>query len=188
MEKKTHYFYALKLPSEIKQHLNEICDGLKGEFPFKTWVHMEDYHITLAFLGHADKGQLQSSINFTKEGLANKDSFPLTINQLGIFGKSDSPRIFWAGTEKEPQLNDCRDFVYQACKQAGFQLETRAFHPHITLARKWISSSPFLLDKLHTSDPIIAEPLTFKAKEVVLYETHLDKTPKYEVKEVFLLK
>lgn len=188
MEKKTHYFYALKLPSEIKLQLSEICKGLKEDFPFKNWVHKEDYHITLAFLGHADKEQLQSSIKLTKEVLANKNSFSLTINEIGIFGKSDSPRIFWAGTEKEYQLTECRDFVYRACKQAGFQLETRAFHPHITLARKWFSgSTPFLLEQLHTRDELRVEPLTFEANEVVLYQTHLDKTPKYEVKEEFLL-
>lgn len=186
MNKNTHYFYALKLPSEVKLHLKEICEGLKIDFSFKSWVHTEDYHITFAFLGHADKEQLQTSIQLTKDALAEKTSFPLTVNELGIFGKSDAPRIFWAGTETETELNDCRATIYQACHQAGFQLETRAFHPHITLARKWIGEAPFLQDRLRKQFKL--EPITFQAEEVVLYETHLDKVPKYEVKELFLLK
>lgn len=188
MEKKAHYFYALKLPAEIKQHLQSVGSQLKEDFPFKNWVHEEDYHITLAFLGNAKGEQLQTSMSLIKEALVEQISFLLTIDHIGIFGRSDSPRILWAGTKKETRLNDIRELVYGACKESGFQLETRAFHPHITLARKWVGSEHFSNELLRKSIQLENQPFTFQAEEVVLYETHLERVPKYEVKETFFLK
>lgn len=188
MEKKVHYFYALRLPSETKARLQEVCNQLRGEFPFKKWVHHEDFHITLAFLGHAKNNQLETSVQYVREALTTQQSFSLIINHLGVFGKKDSPRIFWAGSETSPHLSQVRDLVYDACEESGFQLEKRAFNPHITLARKWTGDTPFSTDFLEKKNPFLNEPEFFNATEVVLYQTHLDRVPKYEVIETFLLK
>lgn len=185
MEKKTHYFYALKLPHEVKHQLEKICNQL--QFPFERWVHQEDYHITLAFLGYAKKEQLQASNKFVREILSETNSFPLTIDHLGAFGKKGSPRIFWAGTKLESQLSKLRELVYKACQQAEFQLETRPFHPHITLARKWTGDIPFSDNILSQNNPFVENTINFQVNEVVLYMTNLEKVPKYEVVESFRL-
>lgn len=185
MEKKTHYFYALKLPQEVKLQLERICNQL--QLPFERWVHQEDYHITLAFLGYAKKEQLQASLHFVREALTEVNSFPLTINHLGVFGKKDSPRIFWAGTESESRLSKIREIVYDACQKAEFQLEARPFHPHITLARKWTGDNPFSDELLTSNNPFVEDSINFQANEVVLYKTNLVNVPKYEVVESFRL-
>lgn len=177
-----HYFYALKLPLPIKLKLQELCTELKGDLSFKSWVHHEDYHVTLAFLGNAPEEPLQTSIGLLREAVSALSTFPLTIHHLGVFGKEDSPRIFWAGLEKENQLFELRNQVYKACGEAGFTLETRPFHPHITLARKWTGDDPFSMERIRKTDL-----LHFDAAEVVLYETNIEKVPKYEVKQTFLL-
>ncbi|MGG0717388.1 RNA 2',3'-cyclic phosphodiesterase [Robertmurraya massiliosenegalensis] len=183
MERKPHFFYALKLPKEVKTYLEHTCEKLKQEFPFSSWVHREDYHITLAFLGSANLEQLEVSLNAVEKELSEGSSFSLKINHLGVFGRSDSPRIFWAGLEKEERLFLLRNQVYQACKRAGFQLDTREFNPHLTLARKWKGDQSFSIESLTR-----IEPISFMANEVVLYETHVQKLPKYEVKKSFSLK
>lgn len=79
--------------------------------------------------------------------------------------------------------------MFAACGKAGFQLETRPFRPHITLARKWIGDEPFqtgMLERLWGE--LQPEPLQFEASEVVLYQTNLNKTPKYEAKTIFPLR
>ncbi|NMD72738.1 RNA 2',3'-cyclic phosphodiesterase [Bacillus sp. DNRA2] len=184
--RQTHFFYALKLPAETKSQLNKYCQQLQGELPFLRWVHGEDYHITLAFLGDAPVEKLELSKQFIQEQLSDDAEFSLTIQSLGTFGRKDSPRIFWAGVEQEPRLDAVRAAVFSACTQAGFQLESRPFHPHITLARKWKGEAPFPLtaEQLRLS---FAEPIHFLAKEVVLYQTHLDKVPKYEAIATFRL-
>jgi RNA 2',3'-cyclic 3'-phosphodiesterase len=182
----THYFYAVSLPPEIKEQLSNYTKMLKEKLPFSRWVHHQDYHITLAFLGSARDDMLELSNKLVKQQVSSLEAFQLTIETLGFFGSNESPRIFWAGVNKEEGLHTLRDQVFLACKQAGFQLETRPFHPHITLARKWQGENPFSEAKFEDEFPI--KPFAFNAHEMVLYQTHLERIPKYEAIEVYPLK
>jgi len=174
-----HYFYALELPVETKEMLGAICRGMQEKWLFKRWVHPQDYHITLAFLGNADDRMLADSIKKIETNM-EVASFSLKIDHLGLFGKNDSPRIFWAGVNQDPFLDKAREWVFKACLDSGFKLETRPFRPHITLARKWTGDSPFTKQMLDQEDPFKLEEMIFKAENIVLYKTNLGKEPKYE--------
>lgn len=187
MDKKTHFFFAFSLPMETKLKLKEVCTIMKERFPFQRWVHFEDLHITLAFLGAADERKLEAAKNSIEERLTGHKSFPLHIHELGVFGREEAPRIFWANTYTENRLTEVRDIVFSACQEAGFDLETRPFKPHITLARKWIGTEPFDANLLIHKNPFKEESIFFTANEVVLFQTHLDRTPKYERKAIFPL-
>lgn len=182
----THYFYALELPGETKEMLKGTIHRLQGEFPFKTWVHPQDLHITLAFLGDAPEAKIQAANELIDAALNKTTTFKMKIDHLGIFGRKDSPRIFWAGLEESKELNDVRAAVFTACVDSGFTLETRPFSPHITIARKWVGEEAFKADQLEALNPF-KEELTFHAERVVLYKTHLGKSPKYEPITLFPL-
>jgi 2'-5' RNA ligase len=179
MAQQPHFFFALSLPPETKHAIKELCEKLKKEYSFSRWVHELDYHITLAFLGSANEDQLQQAKLLVGENLAEAGAFSLTIHQLGIFGREDSPRIFWVGLQNNERLGHVREKVYSSCEIAGFRLDTRPFRPHITLARKWQGDKPFPQEKFET-EKNLKDPLSFIAKEIVLYETHLERLPKYE--------
>lgn len=187
MEQQTHYFYAVKIPEETKLILKNKCEQLKEIFPFNRWVHHEDLHITLAFLGNAPSEKLSIAMKNVHEALSESKGFQLEMNKLGIFGKQESPRIFWVDTKESNALEMVRKKVFTACLEAGFQLETRPFKPHITLARKWKGDQPFQKNLLDVWNVLQSEPLLFKVNEVVLYQTHLDQTPKYEAKTIYQL-
>lgn len=187
MEQQTHFFFALKLPDNTKLLLKEHCEKLKESLPFKRWVHHQDLHITLAFLGFAPGDKLEAAQNILEETILGMGSFHLKINRLGFFGKQDNPRIFFADTEESNELKLVRQKVYKACMEAGFKLETRPFRPHITLARKWAGEKPFEKEMLDIWKKLQPEPIAFNGTDVVLYQTHLDKTPKYEEVNLFSL-
>jgi RNA 2',3'-cyclic 3'-phosphodiesterase len=187
MIKDPHYFVALRLPLETKLALKENSFKLKESLSFSRWEHHEDLHVTLAFLGSAKIERLQLTKTLLKEALRNSPSFNLNINELGAFGKGDNPRVLWADLSKEEKLLLLREIVFHACEQAGFILETRPFRPHITLARKWNGMGPFHCKILEMWNAFQPEPITFRANEVVIYQTHLDKLPKYEVIDSFAL-
>lgn len=187
MNKQTHFFFAIKIPQETKLIMKENSERLKEILPFSRWVHHEDLHITLAFLGNAPSEKLTSVMEKVYGTFSGSKGFILEINKLGIFGKLDSPRIFWADTKESNDLQMVRKKVFTTCLDAGFQLETRPFKPHITLARKWTGDKPFQKNLLDVWNELQPEPLSFKVSEVVLYQTHLDKTPKYEEKTIYKL-
>jgi RNA 2',3'-cyclic 3'-phosphodiesterase len=183
----THFFFAVKIPEETKLLIKEKCDKLKEILPFSTWVHHEDLHITLAFLGNAPSEKLSNAVDNVTAALSGTNGFQLEMNKLGIFGKEESPRIFWLNTKDSNKLEAVRKKVFTACTEAGFQLESRPFKPHITLARKWKGDQHFHKKLLDVWVELQPEPLLFNINEVVLYQTHLDKTPKYEPKTIYLL-
>lgn len=187
MERHSHYFYAIRLPEELKEQLRTYAIELNEQLSFSRWVHHQDYHITLAFLGAAAIEMLEHSKTLVKQQVSELGDFQLTIDSLGVFGGNESPRIFWAGVKKETGLHIVRNQVFQGCKQVGFQLESRPFHPHITLARKWQGEKPLSETKFEEAKAMI-KSTSFLANEVVLYQTHLDRNPKYEAIEVFTLR
>jgi RNA 2',3'-cyclic 3'-phosphodiesterase len=187
MEQHAHFFYALELPGEVKEVLNKTITELQQALPYKTWVHPQDLHITLAFLGNAAASQIEAANNLIDSALSRQFEFELQIDHFGIFGRKDSPRIFWAGLEKSESLAMLREDVFAACLSAGFKLETRPFSPHITLARKWTGESPFTYKLIEDINLFKDEKINFQAKRVVLYRTHLGKSPKYEPIKIFPL-
>ncbi|OCA91425.1 2'-5' RNA ligase [Bacillus sp. FJAT-27225] len=174
----SHYFFAAKLPSALKETMNDEMAGLKDIYPFKRWVHHEDLHITLAFLGHAPEDKLDRAKKLVKHAIQHVESFQLTVGGLGTFGRKDQPRILWAGVSESSELRELRKRVFKACEEAGFQLETRPFSPHVTLARNWEGERPF--QKADRS----LKSYDFIVEEAVLYRTNMEKTPKYEPVEI----
>jgi 2'-5' RNA ligase len=185
METKSHYFWAVRLPEEVKHSIYTRLEAEKSIFRFKRWVHEDDYHITLAFLGYADPQQLDASAELIRQSIKNEMSFLLSLNHLGVFGKRDNPRIFWGGTAREEQLFQLQTLVFKACRQAGFTLDKRPFTPHITMARNW-SGASFERQWLAEHN-LFKDEITFIVNEVVLYRTKIGCTPKYEMVTNLLL-
>ena len=188
MSTQPHYFFAVRLPEWIKKTMHDQMMEITSVFHFKRWVHRADYHITLAFLGAVEEKRLLAALQLVGEALQEKRSFPLRIERLDIFGNERSPRIFFAGVNDESQLYALQKTVYEQCTAAGFTLETRPYHPHITLARKWSATSEFTIALLEQCNPFGETPLSFQVEEVVLYKTNIEKTPKYEPIVSLLLK
>lgn len=180
MSHRTHYFLAVKLPDAIKQSIHNELNDVQHIFQFQRWVHREDYHITLAFLGAADEQRLQETIELVGQAMTEEKSFPLQIVGLNIFGNSKAPRIFWGAVKEEERLYELQAIVHQKCLEAGFTLESRPYHPHITIARKWSTHEEFDTQILTKHNPFREKSLFFTVKEIVLYKTNLDETPKYE--------
>ncbi|WP_242217666.1 RNA 2',3'-cyclic phosphodiesterase [Bacillus cereus group sp. BfR-BA-01380] len=169
-----HYFIAVKLPNEIKNILAEWKEMIEETTPFRSWVHKEDYHITLSFLGSAEERQLEK-LKLDLPQLAKMSRFSLTLQGCHTFGVQEQPRVFWVGVEEERALFDLQKEVYTICEQNGFQLETRPYHPHITVARKWKGEEAFDKNQLPSLPPRI-----FEVETVTVYETHVERVPKYE--------
>lgn len=187
METKSHYFWAVMLPDEVKHFIHHRLEKNKGLFQFKRWVHELDYHITLTFLGYAQPQQRKDSAILVEKALLNETAFPLSLNHIGVFGKRNSPRIFWGGVTRDGRLYHLQSLVFKACQASGFTLEKRPFTPHITLARNW-NGEDFERQLLEVHNPFKDPEIPFLVNEVVLYRTKMGSAPKYEKVTSFLLK
>ncbi|WP_227936544.1 RNA 2',3'-cyclic phosphodiesterase [Alkalihalobacillus deserti] len=177
----SHYFLAVPLPIELKKEIKRTIED--ETLSFKRWVHEEDYHITLVFLGACTEEQLEKIQRKCSIELAKSESFSLEFSTLGTYGKKEEPRIFWLGVKDQPLLHVLRKKVSAICEEVGFKQEKRPFSPHITVARKWVGveryQEEFVKDiKLNKK---------WKVDKVILYKSVLSEEPKYKEIGVFSL-
>lgn len=167
-----HYFLAIALPDEVKRRLHAFISEWGA--PFRLFVHEVDYHMTLAFLGRVTEVERKQIAQLMPEAVKKHRAFPLQLSEVHSFGS----RVLWYGVKEEPRLFSLRQDVYDVCQRIGFSLDSRPFTPHITLAKKWSGSLPLSLELYPRK--MDEEDISFFVRDVVLYETHMDKNPKYK--------
>lgn len=177
-EEKWRLFIAIPLPQEVKYKLEEWCSEQKTRLDFKKWVHTEDYHITVQFLGDLAPGRLDELLAALTR--AAKGIGPLEMEAAGIgsFGRPASPSVLWAGVRGEVAgLESLHSRVTSENRALGFVPEERRFSPHITLARKFREGARL--------DPAVLQTQPdfgrWTADRLVIYRTHMHKRPMYEV-------
>ncbi|UOY94342.1 RNA 2',3'-cyclic phosphodiesterase [Ectobacillus sp. JY-23] len=166
-----HYFIAIPLPDFVKEELAMWKNKVASTLGFRTWVHQNDYHITLAFLGSAAQAlpSLQRQLSNIRV-----QKFELSLKGLKTFGVPERPRILWADVTYPPELMSLQVEIHKTCEMTGIELEKRPYRPHITLARRFSAENAFF------PPSYVWKPLSFEVTRVVLYETHMMRIPKYE--------
>jgi 2'-5' RNA ligase len=173
-----HYFLAIALPDHIKQTLDDWRQQYQHQLPFQSWVHPEDYHITLVFLGSAAPASLHTIQKKLETAAAGWAPFELRLKGLQTFGIQERPRVLWVDVTHPDELFIMQKEVHTICDEAGFSLETRPYRPHITAARRWIGEHS--LQDLQTAETEALHTASFAVTQVVLYETHPTSIPKYK--------
>lgn len=120
-------FAALSLPELAADALGQLQTGLRGA----RWRSEESLHLTLQFIGEADRHGLDE-IHSALSGI-DAPAFDLTLSGCGFFGDR-KPRALWAGVASNPALVHLQAKTVTALTRAGFSGEKRKFAPHVTLA------------------------------------------------------
>lgn len=178
---KPRLFLAVPLPAALKQQLHQQCQTIRGQYPFKKWVHEADYHITVKFLGGVEREVMKQISEVMVPVTATQQPFMLQTGGLGSFGKPESPRILWTKVsgdlDRLAHLHKETDFAMQPL---GFIPENRPCRPHITIAKTYIGKSRLTARELEQAAASIPVSPAFTVTELVLYQTHLGRVPMYE--------
>ncbi|UOQ47098.1 RNA 2',3'-cyclic phosphodiesterase [Gracilibacillus caseinilyticus] len=170
-----HYFIALELDHSAKDWLYQIQQRLVPHVSYKQWVHPDDFHITLQFLGSVtEKTLLAIRTQLEKINVA---PFMIEIGGLATFGKADMPRVLWVGVEKSDSILQLHQHVTTAISPY-VKINERTYTPHITLAKKWATATP-ILNKQVLLEPTGSKKVTIT--KLVIYKINPEKKPKYHV-------
>lgn len=124
-------FLALWPPGPAREALGALARRVAAETGGRA-VPAANLHLTLAFLGEVDPVR-ESRIPAAVEGI-DAPAFELTLERLGAFPKTG---VAWAGCASVPSaLASLQAQIDARLREAGFDLERRAFAPHLTLARR----------------------------------------------------
>ncbi len=119
-------FIAIRFSPEIREVLLDAIDTLRVQAD-ANFTRPENLHLTLAFIGESrDVMTIRRCMDALTPG-----AFPLTVGGCGRFGD-----LWWAGVAPNERLAALAGELTDRLRAAGFDMEKRAFKPHITLARR----------------------------------------------------
>jgi 2'-5' RNA ligase len=152
-------FTALEIPRDAALSLSLLRGGLPGA----RWVDVENYHITLRFIGDVE-GHVADEIANALDRV-RRPGFELQLAGVGAFG-SKKPHSVWAGVAQSPDLSALQAEIERICQRAGMPADQRKFTPHVTLARLRNSSPAEVAKYLSARGNFEAAP--FKVSRFVL--------------------
>lgn len=128
-------FVAVPLSPEVRQNLAAVR---RDDIKKLRWVAEHQYHVTLRFLGDVTEEEADAVGDAVHRVVSQWPRvMHLRAKGIGAFPNAARARVIWAGCEGDVALlTDLHRQLEQALKTRGFALETRRFHPHITLARR----------------------------------------------------
>ncbi len=157
-------FVALRPPHAVRATLIAAMHGIAGA----RWQDDDQLHLTLRFIGEVDRHRAEDIA--AALGALHSPAIMARIAGVDLFEHHGRPHMIWAGIEPQDAIAALHRKVDQLLARVGVAPETRAFVPHITLARLNRGSgpvAPFLA--LHSD--LVSAPFAFE--HVTLYESEM---------------
>lgn len=100
------------------------------------WIPPDNLHVTIKFLGWARAEVLPAIRDKAEEWTRTRKGFELAARGVGAFPDERHARILWVGVQ-DPSgaLGRLVTDIEGAMAELGFERETRAYHPHVTIGR-----------------------------------------------------
>lgn len=162
-------FFAIALPDAQRDALRAYITQCEAAAPDFRWTVRDNLHLTLRFVGGVERA-LVEAIAARVEDEAGAP-FTVAFGEMGSFRRGRLARVVWLGVREgiEP-MRRLANLLERECRAAGLEPETRAFKPHLTLARARPRDGAALPE---LPPPPGLAPWT--AREVILFSSHLGR-------------
>lgn len=128
-------FLALNCPPPTRRAIFDATAPLRTAAPSLAWVAQPNLHLTLKFLGERPEAEAAPLARALDAVAAAHAPVAMSLGGLGAFPNQRRPRVVWLGVAPDPKLELLHHDVEAACEALGYEVEGRAFRPHVTLAR-----------------------------------------------------
>jgi 2'-5' RNA ligase len=128
----TRVFLALAPPDDAKEELALALRPAYDAYPRMRWNRIEDWHITLAFLGELPVTAVPPLMPPLARLAARQHPLRLELRGGGHFDE----RVLWAGVRGDIEgLHHLATDVRALVRECGVPFPDRPLRPHLTLAR-----------------------------------------------------
>lgn len=128
-------FLAINLPAEVRREIHAAVAPLRECAPELTWVAEARLHLTLKFFGEQPAERVDAIRDAIAAVAGRHSELVMSLGEIGAFPNFRRARVVWLGVLQEPRLELLHHDVELACERIGFEVDGRAFRPHLTLAR-----------------------------------------------------
>lgn len=128
-------FVSLSLPKKDRERIHRTARKLRETDMPVRWIDAGDLHITLKFLGEVRRERLEEVEQAMNRVASTTKAFSTRFGGFGAFPSIRQPRVIWLGVGANPELRCLKQDLEWSFGDLGFEAETRAFHPHVTLGR-----------------------------------------------------
>ena len=138
-------FIAIQLSDDLKRQIERVQTDLKrqasklGGRGGLGWTRPEGIHLTLKFLGDIPETQVEALGEVLRRAASTVEPFVLEARGVGAFPNLRKPRVLWLGLHGGEREMETLRRLYAAVEEGAAELdfpkESRAFTPHLTLAR-----------------------------------------------------
>ncbi len=127
-----NHFLALRPDADARDRLADLARRLRAwELPAR-WVHPEDYHLTLAFLGHLDRFEAACVAQAINDAASAAACPHLELVGVGAFAGKIVPRVVYAAIEDPSGAG--ADLDHDLHHALAIR-RRKPFAPHVTLCR-----------------------------------------------------
>lgn len=126
-------FLAVEIPLEIRKKLAAFA-GKLHEFVIGSFVPLNNYHVTLRFLGDVNEDQVDSIKKVCSDAASKERRKMLYVDGIKVFPSKNFIRIISAGTSNDSFLKNIFEKIDTKLDAAGFKTD-HSFDSHITLVR-----------------------------------------------------
>ena len=175
MERKTYRtFIAIELPAHLRATVIDYIKDLRKKFPdvSASWSREDNLHLTLKFLGEVPVARIEDVSAAASAAACAAGPFELTLVGSGVFPPRGKPSVLWIGIE-DPRggLHKVQPSLEEECAVRDFTRDSRAYHPHLTIARIRKPQGAKDLAAAHLASDFAAQ--TFIANELVVFHSEL---------------
>jgi len=132
-------FIALDLDDVSRAAIGEeqkrLQAALRDRHSSIKWVRHDHMHLTMVFLGEVDEARAEPIVDDLRLGLGDAP-FDMVFREVGVFPPRGAPNVLWLGVGPGAESAIALQRTLSArVGSHGLALETRPFHPHLTLGR-----------------------------------------------------
>lgn len=128
-------FLALTFADPERARIHEAAEPLRASGVPVQWLAPDRFHLTLKFLGDVRSERLPGLAKAVGRVAGATRAFTLRLQGFGAFPTIRRPEVLWLGADPTPALRCLKQDLEWGLASHGFDRETRAFHPHVTLGR-----------------------------------------------------
>lgn len=155
-------FVAIRPPRAMRERLLRLMGGVAHA----RWQRDDQLHLTLRFIGEVDRHRAEDVA--AALGTVHHPRFALALDGVGQFERKGRIDSLWVGVSPQEPSRQLHNKIDQTLSRVGLEPDTRAFLPHITIARFGRAAGP-VGGLLSEAGGISSEP--FAIAEFCLYES-----------------